>query len=70
MVPRTPPRPSLPPLDGSVPPACNLIRNPGNRGKGYTVRNGLLQAAGEIVLFSDADLSSPMEEANLFDGCH
>lgn len=45
-------------------PRLHLIQNPGNRGKGYSVRNGLLQAAGEIVLFSDADLSSPMEEAN------
>ncbi len=41
----------------------HLIKNPGNRGKGYSVRNGLLQAAGEVVLFTDADLSSPMEEA-------
>ena len=43
----------------------NLIKNPGNRGKGYSVRNGLLQAAGEIVMFTDADLSAPMEEARL-----
>jgi len=41
----------------------HLIQNPGNRGKGYSVRNGLLQARGEIVLFTDADLSSPIEEA-------
>lgn len=41
----------------------HLIQNPGNRGKGYSVRNGLLQAAGDIVLFTDADLSAPMEEA-------
>lgn len=40
-----------------------LVRNPGNRGKGYSVRNGLLQAAGDIVLFTDADLSAPIEEA-------
>ena len=40
----------------------HLIKNPGNRGKGYSVRNGLLQAAGDIVMFTDADLSSPMEE--------
>jgi glycosyltransferase involved in cell wall biosynthesis len=40
-----------------------LIQNEGNRGKGYSVRNGLLQAAGEIVMFTDADLSAPMEEA-------
>ena len=41
----------------------HLIQNPGNRGKGYSVRNGLLQAAGDIVMFTDADLSAPMEEA-------
>lgn len=40
-----------------------LIENPGNRGKGYSVRNGMLNARGEILLFSDADLSSPIEEA-------
>lgn len=40
-----------------------LVENPGNRGKGYSVRNGMLHARGEIVLFSDADLSSPIEEA-------
>lgn len=44
-------------------PRLHLIKNPGNRGKGYSVRNGLLQAAGDIVLFTDADLSAPMEEA-------
>jgi glycosyltransferase involved in cell wall biosynthesis len=41
----------------------HLIKNPGNRGKGYSVRNGLLQAKGQIVLFTDADLSAPIEEA-------
>jgi glycosyltransferase involved in cell wall biosynthesis len=41
----------------------HLVKNPGNRGKGYAVRNGLLQARGNIVMFTDADLSSPMEEA-------
>lgn len=40
-----------------------LIENPGNRGKGYSVKNGMLHARGEIILFSDADLSSPIEEA-------
>jgi glycosyltransferase involved in cell wall biosynthesis len=39
-----------------------LIENPGNRGKGYSVRNGILNAHGDIILFSDADLSSPIEE--------
>jgi dolichyl-phosphate beta-glucosyltransferase len=40
-----------------------IIDNPGNRGKGYSVRNGMLHSRGRIVLFSDADLSSPIEEA-------
>jgi dolichyl-phosphate beta-glucosyltransferase len=44
-------------------PEVRLIRNPGNRGKGFSVRNGLLQALGEIVMFTDADLSAPIEEA-------
>ena len=41
----------------------HLVENPGNRGKGYSVRNGMLHARGRIVLFSDADLSSPIQEA-------
>jgi len=44
-------------------PTLRLVENPGNRGKGYSVRNGMLHARGRIVLFSDADLSSPIEEA-------
>ena len=40
-----------------------LVENPGNRGKGYSVRNGMQQARGEVLLFSDADLSSPIYEA-------
>ena len=43
--------------------ALRLVENPGNRGKGYSVRNGMLHALGQTVLFSDADLSSPIEEA-------
>jgi dolichyl-phosphate beta-glucosyltransferase len=45
-------------------PELRLIENPGNRGKGYSVRNGMLNARGDVLLFSDADLSSPIEEAN------
>jgi glycosyltransferase involved in cell wall biosynthesis len=41
-----------------------LLRNPENRGKGYSVRHGMLKAAGEWILFSDADLSSPLEEVH------
>src|ERR1022692_1422412 len=45
-----------------------LVQNPGNRGKGYSVRNGMLHARGDICLFTDADLSSPISEAQkLFD---
>jgi dolichyl-phosphate beta-glucosyltransferase len=39
-----------------------LLENPGNRGKGYTVRHGMLEAKGDWVLYTDADLSSPIEE--------
>ena len=39
-----------------------LLENPGNRGKGYSVRHGVLHARGEIVLFTDADVSSPISE--------
>ena len=44
--------------------AVRLIENPGNRGKGFSVRNGILHANGEVILFSDADLSSPIEESD------
>ena len=40
-----------------------LIRNSENHGKGYTVRQGVLAAKGQYVLFTDADLSAPIEEA-------
>ncbi len=43
-------------------PEVRLLRNPGNRGKGYSVRHGMLEARGEWILFSDADLSAPIEE--------
>ncbi len=42
-------------------PNVRLIRND-HRGKGYTVRTGMLAARGHIVLFSDADLSTPIED--------
>ena len=40
-----------------------LMENPSNRGKGYSVRNGLVHAQGDIVMFTDADLSAPIDEA-------
>jgi dolichyl-phosphate beta-glucosyltransferase len=42
--------------------SVRVLRNPGNRGKGYAVRHGMLEAKGEWTLFSDADLSTPIEE--------
>lgn len=39
-----------------------LVSNPGNRGKGYAVRNGMLEARGEWRLMTDADLSTPIED--------
>ena len=39
-----------------------VLQNPGNRGKGYSVRNGILEAKGEWALVTDADLSSPIGE--------
>jgi dolichyl-phosphate beta-glucosyltransferase len=51
--------------DGTVSKAegrARVLRNPGNRGKGYSVRHGMLEAKGEWALFTDADLSSPIGE--------
>jgi dolichyl-phosphate beta-glucosyltransferase len=42
--------------------AIRVLSNPGNRGKGYSVRHGMLEARGEWRLFSDADLSAPIGE--------
>jgi glycosyltransferase involved in cell wall biosynthesis len=40
-----------------------VLSNGTNRGKGYSVRHGMLEAQGDMVLFTDADLSAPIEEA-------
>jgi len=44
-------------------PEVRLQQNPTNRGKGYSVRAGILAALGDVVMFTDADLSAPMQEA-------
>ena len=44
-------------------PTVRLLENPANRGKGYSVRHGMLEAQGELLLFTDADLSAPIAEA-------
>ena len=52
--------------DGTVQAArdagARVLENPGNRGKGYSVRRGMLEAKGEWALFTDADLSAPIED--------
>ena len=48
---------------GRAVPCLRLIANGQNRGKGYSVRQGMLAARGRVALFTDADLSSPIEES-------
>ena len=54
-------------------PSVSVIKND-HRGKGYAVRTGMLAARGAYVLFSDADLATPIDEVDrllafLEDGC-
>ncbi|MGB2901284.1 MAG: dolichyl-phosphate beta-glucosyltransferase [Candidatus Acidiferrum sp.] len=44
-------------------PTLRVVSNGANRGKGYSVRHGMQEARGKIALFTDADLSAPIEEA-------
>lgn len=51
-----------------------LLVNAENRGKGFSVRRGMMEASGDVVLMSDADLSCPIEEidkllSHLDQGC-
>jgi dolichyl-phosphate beta-glucosyltransferase len=39
-----------------------LLKNERNRGKGYSVRHGVTESRGTLVLITDADLSTPLEE--------
>jgi dolichyl-phosphate beta-glucosyltransferase len=43
-------------------PPLRLFHNPGNRGKGYSIRHGFAESRGRRVLLTDADLSTPIEE--------
>jgi glycosyltransferase involved in cell wall biosynthesis len=45
-------------------PTLRLVPNGENRGKGYSVRHGMVEARGRVALFTDADLSAPIEEAD------
>ena len=44
-------------------PLLRVVSNGMNRGKGYSVRHGMQEARGRVALFTDADLSAPIEEA-------
>jgi dolichyl-phosphate beta-glucosyltransferase len=46
----------------NLPGRVHIHRNDTNRGKGYSVRHGMLEAQGDFALFTDADLSAPIEE--------
>lgn len=43
--------------------SLRVLTNPTNRGKGFSVRRGVAEARGDVVLFTDADLSAPITEA-------
>jgi len=45
-------------------PGLRLVSNGRNRGKGYSVCRGMLEARGRVALTTDADLSAPIEEAD------
>jgi dolichyl-phosphate beta-glucosyltransferase len=45
-------------------PTLRLVQNGQNRGKGFSVRHGMLEARARVAIFTDADLSSPIEEAD------
>ena len=47
-------------------PGARVLRRSVNRGKGFSVREGVLAARGAFILFSDADLSTPIEELDKF----
>jgi len=51
-------RAALEGLDG-----VRCLRNETNRGKGYSVRRGMLEARMDVILFTDADLSTPVEDS-------
>ena len=53
---------------------ARVIRYTKNQGKGYAVRTGVLESRGEVILFTDADLSTPLSElerglSHLANGC-
>lgn len=53
-------------VEGCCHGRVRLITNSPNRGKGYSIRRGMLEARGQWRLFSDADMSTPIEELDKF----
>lgn len=53
-------------LDKKLPYQLTLLKNDKNRGKGAVIKQGMLQAGGKYVLFSDIDFSAPLKELNNF----
>jgi dolichyl-phosphate beta-glucosyltransferase len=51
-------------LEGRLP--FRIIRFDSNHGKGYAVKAGVLASAGQVILFTDADLSTPIAEFDRF----
>jgi len=51
---------------GSFPGEKRMLRNNRNRGKGFSVRRGMLESTGDYIFFTDADLSTPIEEIDPF----
>ncbi|MEE2710387.1 MAG: dolichyl-phosphate beta-glucosyltransferase [Gemmatimonadota bacterium] len=47
-------------------PVISVYKYNQNRGKGYAVRYGLQKGRGKVRLFTDADLSTPIEELERF----
>lgn len=47
-------------------PGCRVIRRPENRGKGAAVKAGMGDATGRLRLFTDVDLSTPIDEVTRF----
>ena len=43
-----------------------ILHNPSNHGKGFAVRQGVLESKGDVVIFTDADLSTPPQEIKKF----
>lgn len=47
-------------------PSARVVESKPNRGKGHAVKVGMLEARGQVRLFLDADLSTPMDELDKF----